>query len=212
MTNLKPSYRSEWLSLLWLLAVPTLNVFYGVLNRAGDRVFSLQTNLDVLIPFVPGFIVPYLIWYPFITGVLIALAFRNRMVYFQTLIALCSGLIISYIFFALFQTSIQRPDMQYETGFLARLVQFVYSTDQPYNCFPSIHVLTSYLMLRGAYVFSRPIRLSVAIISILIIISTVFVKQHVVADILGGILVGELCLRLAKVVVIRKKVILLNLE
>ncbi|GGH50322.1 hypothetical protein GCM10008014_15350 [Paenibacillus silvae] len=212
MTNLKPSYRSEWLSLLWLLAVPILNIFYGVLNRAGDRVFSLQMNLDVLIPFIPGFIVPYLIWYPFITGVLIALAFRNRMVYFQTLIALCSGLIISYIFFALFQTSIQRPDMQNETGFIPRLVQFVYSTDQPYNCFPSIHVLTSYLMLRGGHVFNPTIRLFIAIISILIIVSTVFVKQHVVADILGGILVGELCFRLAKMVVIRKKAILLNPE
>lgn len=133
MTNLKSSYRSEWLSLLWLLAVPILNIFYGVLNRAGDRVFSLQTNLDVPIPFIPGFIVTYLIWYPFITGVLIALAFRNRMVYFQTLIALCSGLIISYIFFALFQTSIQRPEMHNQTGLIAQLVRFVYTTDQPYN-------------------------------------------------------------------------------
>ncbi|MDQ0655929.1 hypothetical protein QF041_000696 [Paenibacillus sp. W2I17] len=78
MTNLKSSYRSEWLSLLWLLAVPILNIFYGVLNRAGDRVSSLQTNLDVLIPFIPGFIVPYLIWHPFITGVLIALAFGTE--------------------------------------------------------------------------------------------------------------------------------------
>ncbi|UPK41117.1 phosphatase PAP2 family protein [Paenibacillus pabuli] len=212
MTNLKPSYRSEWLSLLWLLVVPILNIFYGVLNRAGDRVFSLQTNLDVLIPFTPGFIVPYLIWYPFITGVLIALAFRNRMVYFQTLIALCSGLIISYIFFALFQTSIQRPEMHNQTGFIAQLVRFVYTTDQPYNCFPSIHVLTSYLMLRAGHVFNRTIHLFIAIISILIIISTVLVKQHVVADILGGILVGELCFRLAKMVVIRKKVILLTPE
>ncbi len=73
-------------------------------------------------------------------GVLIALAFRNRMVHFQTLIALCSG-------------------------------------------FPSIHVLTIYLMLRGGHVFNRTIPLIIAIISILIIISTVLVKQHVVADI-----------------------------
>jgi len=93
--------------------------------------------------------------YPFITGVLIALAFRNRMVYFQTLIALCSGLIISYIFIALFQTSIQRPEMHNHTGLIAQLVRFVYTTDQPYNCFPSIRVLTSYLMLRGGHVFNR---------------------------------------------------------
>ncbi|WP_366295665.1 phosphatase PAP2 family protein [Paenibacillus sp. AN1007] len=102
--------------------------------------------------------------------------------------------------------------MQYETGFIARLVQFVYSTDQPYNCFPSIHVLTSYLMLRGGRVFNPTIRVYIASISLLIIISTVLVKQHVAADILGGILVGELCFRLAKLAVLRKKVILLNPE
>ncbi|WP_307411882.1 phosphatase PAP2 family protein [Paenibacillus sp. W2I17] len=71
------------------------------------------------------------------------------------------------------------------------MVRFVYTTDQPYNCFPSIHVLTSYLMLRGGHVFNRTIHLIIAINSILIIISTVLVKQHVVADILGGILVGS---------------------
>lgn len=212
MFHSKSSYRSVWLSLLWLLAVPILNIFYGVLNRAGDRVYSLQTSLDILTPFIPGFVIPYLLWYPFIIGVFIALAFHNRLLYYQTLVALCSGLIISYIFFAVFQTSIQRPDMNNQTGFLAQLVQFVYTTDQPYNCFPSIHVLTSYLMFRGTHIFNRAFRLSIAVISILIIISTVFVKQHVLADILGGIVIGELCFQLAKVAVPMKKAAVLNIE
>ncbi|CAH1191121.1 phosphatase PAP2 family protein [Paenibacillus sp. JJ-223] len=193
----KPSYRSAWLSLLWLLIVPILNIFYGILNRAGDHVFYLGTSIDQLVPFVPVFIIPYVLWYPFITGILVALAFKNRETYFQTLIALCSGLIVSYLFFALFQTTIQRPDIQHETGFLYRIIGMVYSSDQPYNCFPSIHVLTSYLMLRGARVFSKINWRLTAAMSTLIMISTVFVKQHVVVDIAGGVLVGELCFRLA---------------
>lgn len=194
---IKQTSRSSWISLLWLLVIPVINIFYGILNRPGNHIYSLATNLDMHLPFVPSFIIPYVLWYPFITVVLIALAFKDRSIYFQTLIAMCSGLIVSYIVFALFQTTIQRPDVQAETSAIHRLIGYVYSHDQPYNCFPSIHVLTSYLMLRGARVFRRSIWLITAAMSILIIISTVLVKQHVLADIVGGILVAELCFRLA---------------
>ncbi|WP_438493525.1 phosphatase PAP2 family protein [Paenibacillus sp. IHBB 3054] len=159
--------------------------------------YSLATNLDLLLPFVPSFIIPYVLWYPFVTAVLIVLAFRNRGIYYQTLIALCSGLILSYIVYALFQTTVQRPEVLTETDFIHRLISYVYSHDQPFNCFPSIHVLTSFLMLRGTSVFGRMVWLFTATMSILIIVSTVLVKQHVLADIVGGILVGELCFRLA---------------
>lgn len=191
------STKSAWLSLLWLAAVPILNIFYGVLNRAGNHVYSLATPLDSMIPFVPAFIIPYVLWYPFITGALIALAFKDKRTYFQTLIALCSGLVISYLFFALFQTAIERPNIQGGKGFLFTMVDYIYSNDQPYNCFPSIHVLTSYLILRGTRVFGRAIWAMTSTLSILIMMSTVLVKQHVVVDIAGGILVGELCFRLA---------------
>lgn len=201
----KPSYRSAWLSLLWLFIVPILNIFYGILNRAGDHVFNLEMSFEHVIPIVPVFIIPYLLWYPFITGILVALAFKSRRAYIRTLVALCGGLIVSYLFFALFQTAIQRPIVHTEPGWLYRLIEFVYHTDQPYNCFPSIHVLTSYLMLRSGRIFSKTIGWLIAAMSILIMISTVLVKQHVVVDIAGGILVGELCFRLAgKWVMIRR--------
>lgn len=189
--------KSEWFSLIWLAAVPILNIFYGVLNRPGDHVTSLATSLDHMIPFVPSFIILYVLWYPFITGALIALAFKDKRTYFQTLIALCSGLVISYIFFALFQAAIDRPDIRNEKGFIYTMVSYIYSQDQPYNCFPSIHVLTSYLILRGTRVFGRDIWAMTSTLSIFIMVSTVLVKQHVAADIAGGILVGELCFRLA---------------
>ncbi|WP_341348707.1 inositol phosphorylceramide synthase [Paenibacillus sp. FSL H3-0469] len=192
---MKPSNKSAYLSLLWLAAIPSLNIFYGILNRPGVHVYSLATTLDSMIPFIPAFIIPYILWYPFITGALIALAFIDRKSYFQTLTALCCGLVISYIFFSLFQTGINRPDLQGHTSFLYTMVSYVYSNDQPYNCFPSIHVLTSYVILRGTRIFGLAIWVMTSALSILIIVSTVLVKQHVAADIAGGIVVGELCFR-----------------
>lgn len=192
---MKPTTKSAYLALLWLAAIPSLNVFYRILNRPGDHVYSLAVALDFMIPFEPAFIIPYILWYPFITGALIALAFVDRKTYFLTLIALCCGLVISYIFFSLFQTGIDRPTIQNHKCYLYTLVSYIYSNDQPYNCFPSIHVLTSYVILRGTRSFGRTIWLMTSALSILIIVSTVLVKQHVVADIAGGIVVGELCFR-----------------
>ncbi|MEK3877890.1 hypothetical protein [Paenibacillus sp. FSL M7-0420] len=70
MKLMKPSTKSAYLSLLWLAAIPSLNIFYGILNRPGDHVSSLAVALDSMIPFVPAFIIPYILWYPFITGAL----------------------------------------------------------------------------------------------------------------------------------------------
>lgn len=194
------SKKSAFLSLLWLAGVPILNIFYGVLNKPGNHVYDLATAIDNMIPFVPIFIIPYLLWYPFITGSLVALAFKDRRTYFQTLIALCSGLVISYIFFFVFQSGIERPNIQLEENFLHTLIYYTYRFDEPYNCFPSIHVLTSYLMLKGTRIFGRTIWAMTSTLSILIVISTVLVKQHVIVDIVGGILIAELCFRLTGII------------
>lgn len=193
----KQTFLSTWLSLLWLTVVPLLYIFYGILNHPTEHVYSLVTDLDRLTLFVPSFIIPYVLWYPFIASVLIGLAFKDRTAYYRTLLALCGGLILSYIVYALFQTAVHRPDNLAQTGVINRLVWLVYSHDQPFNCFPSIHVLTSYLMLRGARVFGRTICWAVTAMSIVIIASTLLVKQHVLADVVGGILAGELLYRSA---------------
>lgn len=183
-----------YLPLLWILVIPVLNIFYAVLNQAHMPVYSLMTDLDAQIPFVPMFIIPYLIWYPFIIIVLFMLCIRERSVYYRTLLTQCLGLVACYIIFYLFQTTVERPTAM-GTGIFEGLVNLVYSTDNPYNCFPSIHVLTSYLMIKGAMAcasYPNWERTAVKVCAWMIIASTLFVKQHVLLDIAGAIAVVEL--------------------
>jgi membrane-associated phospholipid phosphatase len=77
---------------------------------------------------------------------------------------------------------------------LLQIVQWVYNSDEPFNCFPSIHVLTSYLMMKaylGAAKVPRIYTVAVVFMSMLIIASTQFIKQHVLLDIMGAVLVAE---------------------
>lgn len=178
--------------LLWILAIPVLNVFYTVLNHGGPHVVDLTTDLDERIPFVPAFIVPYLMWYPYILAMLVLFFVQKRTVYYRTLLTLCLGLIGCYMTYYFYQTGIDRPTVT-GGGVIPWLVRLVYM-DNPYNCFPSIHVLTSYLMLKGASGCPKLSRTSRGLIfaaSWTIIVSTLFVKQHFLLDIPGAIVLAE---------------------
>lgn len=178
--------------LAWLLAIPVLNIVYGILNRGGPDVTQLSIEWDHSIPFVPAFIIPYLLWYPYVFSMFIVFFRKDRSVYYRSLTLTCIGLVVCYLIYYVFQTTVPRPEIAYD-GILNWLVGIVYMTDGPYNCFPSIHVLTSHIVLKAALQckLSRGIKAAAFVTSWLIIISTLFVKQHVLADVAGGILLSE---------------------
>ncbi|EPY03686.1 Ser/Thr and Tyr protein phosphatase (Dual specificity) [Paenibacillus alvei TS-15] len=110
------------------------------------------------------------------------------------MIILCAGLILCYSVYYLFLTTVPRPDVN-SNGLISSMVQFIYATDQPYNCFPSIHVLSSYIIIKAVMQcrqISRQLKSFIVIFCWFIITSTLFVKQHVLLDVAGGILLTEL--------------------
>lgn len=194
------SLKSYLLSLCLLLTIPVLGLIYTQLNRAGEKTYSLVTDFDRQIPFIKWFVVPYLGWYLFLFAAFLYLAYRNREAYYRTILQFNIGLLLCYGVYAVYQTYVPRPALAGDDPLL-RLVQLVYRSDQPYNCFPSTHVLTSYLMMRTYLQAANIPRLyvtAVTITSVLIIASTQFMKQHVLFDIVGAVLVAEAVIYAAK--------------
>jgi len=180
-------------SLSLILTIPLLNIFYFLLNNPQRGAYSLVTDLDHYIPFVKEFIIPYVIWYFYIFGTLVFLCLKDKKVYYRTILAIDIGLLICYVIFFAFQTHVPRPLLVGDDIF-TKLVALIYSHDQPYNGFPSIHVLLSFLMIKGINKYQERNLWNMSIvylIGILIILSTVFVKQHVVLDVLAGIIIGN---------------------
>lgn len=177
-----------------ILSVPLLNMIYTLLNRTEGEARNLVTSIDDKIPFVKYFILPYNLWYPFLLTSLLYLCFRNRGIFYRTVIAMDIGMMCCYIVYMVFQTTVPRPELSGEDIF-TKLVALTYKLDQPYNCFPSIHVLTSYLLIKGfrkSILVDKVIRFVVYCGSIIIIIATLFVKQHVVLDIASAIVLGDI--------------------
>nr|WP_204616248.1 phosphatase PAP2 family protein [Desulforadius tongensis] len=181
-----------------MLSIPVSNIFYALLNNSARGAHSMITEIDKAIPFLKIFILPYIIWYPFIFFTLFYLCLRDKKIYFHTLAALNLGLIICYIIYYTYQTTVPRPEVAGK-DLLALLVMYIYSSDQPFNCFPSIHCLTSFLMIKGINNSTVKNTFNTTIISFtaaVIILSTLFVKQHVILDVISAILLGDLVFRL----------------
>ncbi|RXZ80546.1 inositol phosphorylceramide synthase [Paenibacillaceae bacterium] len=180
--------------LLLLLAIPTLGLIYVFINQEPQFSRTLYTDLDDVIPFLKIFIVPYMIWMPFLYGCFIYFYFKDRRLYYHTMLAYVVSVLICYGIYMVFQTTVPRAELL-QTDLLSRMVQFVYTNDQPFNCFPSIHCLSSYLLFMAALkskAISRRAVLVIGIVTWSIIVSTVFVKQHVVIDVFAGVMLGHL--------------------
>lgn len=176
-----------------LLLIPLVGLIYIHLNQADGVAYSLVTDLDRQIPFMKSFVIPYLSWYGFLLVGFLYLAYKDRSMYYKTLFQFIMGLLLCYGVYAIYQTTVPRPELT-GSDWLLRMVQWVYRSDQPFNCFPSTHVLTSYLMMK-AYLRSTtiawPYKIAVTSMSLLIIVSTLLVKQHVLLDIVGAVLISE---------------------
>ena len=101
-------------------------------------------------------------------------------------------MIICYVTFYIFPTTVPRPTIITKDIF-SRLVLSIYKNDNPYNCFPSVHVVNA--MIVSIYVnrekkFNKIIKIFSSLVAILIMISTMFIKQHVFLDVVSGIIVA----------------------
>ncbi|OCT11534.1 hypothetical protein A8709_07675 [Paenibacillus pectinilyticus] len=187
------SWVSYLLACSGLLLIPLVGLIYLHLNQNDGTAYSLMTDLDRQIPFIKSFVVPYLSWYGFLAVGFLYLVYRDRKNYIRTLIEFIIGLLLCYSVYAIYQTTVPRPEVA-GSDWVSRTVQWVYRSDEPFNCFPSTHVLTAYLLMKAylrSTLIAKRYKFVVAIMGALIIVSTLFVKQHVLMDIVGAVLVAE---------------------
>lgn len=81
------------------------------------------------------------------------------------------------------------------------LTAFIFAVDSPKNLFPSIHCLESWLCLRNAFDMKdvpKGYKWGMAVFSLLVMASTLLVKQHVFLDIPAGILAAEVGLLVSR--------------
>lgn len=167
---------------------------------SGTRIFTdkmthydLSSPLDYRIPFIAVFVVPYLLAFlQWIIGYIV-IAHQGKE-YCQKVMA---GEIISKIFvgilFIVFPTVMLRVEIT-GNGIFDTIIAVIYRMDAPTNLFPSIHCLESYICMRSAIEIRNSCtgyKVAMIGMSILVFLSTLFIKQHVIVDVFGAVLVAE---------------------
>lgn len=161
--------------------------------------YNIETKLDALVPFVPWTIVIYFGCYIFWIANYILCIRQGRERAYRFLTADILAKVICMIFFLAFPTTNTRPDLSGD-GVWLWLMRFLYAVDSPVNLFPSIHCLTSwmcYIGLRGRREIAYGYRVFSCVMAIAVFVSTLTTKQHVIVDVAGGMLLAELCWRIA---------------
>lgn len=194
--------KKNTINLCLLLLIPIINVLYKFLNNSNRGYYDLVTNADKAVPLIKAFVLPYLLWYPFILFFLVYFLKKDVKIYYTALFSLVIGYLCCYLIYFLFQTYVPRPVIHGNT-ILDKLLNIVYMSDEPFNCFPSIHVMSSYIIVLGTIMLknsNKKVKALVIIFAVAIILSTQFIKQHVILDVLSGILLGSLVYKISYLV------------
>jgi len=72
-------------------------------------------------------------------------------------------------------------------GFSAVALRIIYDSDKPYNCFPSLHVAQCFLAAFTCHRVHRGVGFAAGVWASLVALSTLYTKQHYVADVVAGI-------------------------
>lgn len=176
-----------------------------------QEVHIIHCALDDQIPYIQAFVYPYVVWFPYIC-VCTSLSLRNLSdkKYKEALLILASGMTIFLIACFAYPSGLTlREGIVYDTSVPSGLLlQFVQGVDVPKNVFPSMHV---YVTIAFQYALElQKDRLPAwgiwlgRIVAVLIVLSTVFVKQHSVLDVAGSVVMFAVIWGLYQVFVKRK--------
>ncbi|MFC5652041.1 phosphatase PAP2 family protein [Paenibacillus solisilvae] len=196
--------------LISMLIFPVMGWLYALTNNSSrSQVYSLMTDLDRAFPFVKIFVFPYSVWIFYLYACLLYFFMKDPLLYIRTLITYVVCALLCYVVYMVFQTTVPRPVID-GSDHATKLLAFVYNRDQPYNCFPSIHCFSSYLVMKALYTSRFRTWLNQTLIygmSSLIIISTFFIKQHTFLDAIAGIILAEFVFRLVTYMIGTRKAV-----
>lgn len=161
---------------------------------------NIESNLDLRLPFLPQFLIIYFGCYIFWAANYILAARQDREEVYRFFTADFISRCVCLMIFLAYPTTNTRPVIE-GSGFWDLLTGWLYSIDAADNLFPSIHCLVSwfcFLAVKGQKKIPIWYKAVSFILAVLVFLSTLFTKQHVIVDVAGGIFLAQGCFWIGK--------------
>lgn len=187
----------EYRYLLLLLFWPIFGACFSALEVYRTEGYHVvYSHLDDLIPFCELFVIPYMIWFAYLVGMYVYTIFFDTEIFKKYTYFIIATYSITMIIYLIYPTSQNlRPDISSlgRSNFLTEFMAGFYDFDTNTNVCPSLHVVGAVAVSCAAWnskLFSGlGWKIVFTVTTVLIVLSTVFLKQHSVVDIPPALLI-----------------------
>ena len=167
-------------------------VFFWVESLEPANGFHIiHTAIDDMIPVVEAFIIPYALWLPYLVGGMIAIAIKSRRISRKTSYMLMTGMSLFIVISIVYPNALElRAAIPGRENIFIDMISYLHSIDTPTDVLPSLHVYDAIVVAGGlhlAYPEKKILLAASDLLTLLIILSTVFIKQHSIIDVIAGI-------------------------
>ncbi len=185
--------KRQWIMMMYL---PIHFAWYFIVEHTiTTDYYSIHCALDNMIPFCEWFIFPYFSWFLYMVISGFYFLFKDHEAFEHYMLSLIFGFFISLSIISVFPNGQDLRPTSYNANFAAQIMKWTQQFDTNTNVFPSMHVVGA-LSVWFAVIKSKTLK-SKTLIQVLnwllctaIILATVFLKQHSVLDIFGGMAVS----------------------
>ncbi len=198
--SLKTLLFGEYRYLLLLLFWPIFGLCFSSLEKfrtlENCKHFVVYSPLDDVIPFCELFVIPYMIWFGYIVGMYVYTVFFDTEAFKKYMYFVIGTYTVTIIIYLIFPTVQElRPNLEGlgRSNFLTRFMGDFYNFDTNTNVCPSLHVIGAVAVSVAAWhskLFGKKgWRIAFTVMTVLIALSTVFLKQHSIIDMPWALLV-----------------------
>lgn len=186
-------YSHAWVFLYAFIYIPW---FSYLEKEVTTRYYLIHSPLDQYIPFIEYFVVPYLLWFVFLAVITFYIFFTDKKGFYKLAAFLVIGMTVFLIVCSIYPNGLNlRPSTFARDNIFVELVKLIYTVDTPTNVLPSIHVFNSLgagiaVAHSKSFKNKKAVRYSVYAMAGLIILSTVFLKQHSVLDVFAAFILA----------------------
>ncbi|QHQ60067.1 phosphatase PAP2 family protein [Anaerocolumna sedimenticola] len=192
MKDLIQKYKHGWILSYFFIYIAW---FFLLEKKVTTNYAPVHIWLDDYIPFNEWFVIPYYLWFLFIFATVAYFFLTSKEDFYKVTAFLFIGMTVCLIIYTIWPNGQNlRPDLSTigRDNIFIRIVKALYATDTSTNVCPSIHVFNSI----GANIAIhrseklknyKLLRIGATILTVLISLSTMFLKQHSAFDAITAI-------------------------
>lgn len=161
---------------------------YLLIQKSQGEFHDMARPLDKRIPLITQAVYTYVLWYPLIFLYPLYLFRLSQTAWIMYILAIVLDVIFSLGIYLLYPSSFQRPQPP-DSVLSGKILRLLYVFNyKGLNCMPSMHCSQCYIILLSAVmcglngVMPAAASAGISVLCIMIVISTVLTKQHVLID------------------------------